>query len=92
MGTLTLPASGLVYLDANPVIYTVEKHPVYGPLLQPHSETGKRKGKIRGDRLSSDSLHSLLACTGRDCLAATGGSARLQRIAGSLSNFATART
>lgn len=35
MGTLTLPASGQVYLDANPVIYTVEKHPVYGPLLQP---------------------------------------------------------
>ena len=35
MGTLTLPASGLVYLDANPIIYTVEKHPVYGPLLQP---------------------------------------------------------
>ena len=34
MGTLTLPASGLVYLDANSVIYTVEKHPVYGPLLQ----------------------------------------------------------
>jgi predicted nucleic acid-binding protein len=25
----------LVYVDANPVIYTVEKHPVYGPLLQP---------------------------------------------------------
>ena len=35
MGTLILPASGLVYLDANPIIYTVEKHPVYGPLLQP---------------------------------------------------------
>lgn len=34
MGTLNLPASGLVYLDANPLIYTVEKHPVYGPLLQ----------------------------------------------------------
>jgi predicted nucleic acid-binding protein len=32
---LTLPASGLVYLDANPLIYSVEKHPVYGPLLQP---------------------------------------------------------
>jgi predicted nucleic acid-binding protein len=32
---MTLPASGLVYLDANPIIYTVEKHPVYGPLLQP---------------------------------------------------------
>ncbi|HTU90270.1 MAG TPA: PIN domain-containing protein [Gemmataceae bacterium] len=35
MGALTLPTSGLVYLDANPIIYTVEKHPVYGPLLQP---------------------------------------------------------
>jgi predicted nucleic acid-binding protein len=35
LGSLTLPASGLVYLDANPIIYTVEKHPVYGPLLQP---------------------------------------------------------
>jgi predicted nucleic acid-binding protein len=30
-----LPASGLVYLDANPIIYSVEKHPVYGPMLQP---------------------------------------------------------
>jgi predicted nucleic acid-binding protein len=32
---LTLPATGLVYLDANTIIYTVEKHPVYGPLLVP---------------------------------------------------------
>jgi predicted nucleic acid-binding protein len=35
VGSLTLPASGLVYVDANPNIYTVEKHPVYGPLLVP---------------------------------------------------------
>jgi predicted nucleic acid-binding protein len=35
MGSLILPASGLVYIDANPIIYTVEKHPAYGPLLQP---------------------------------------------------------
>lgn len=35
MGTLSLPSSGLVYLDANPVIYSVELHPLYGPLLQP---------------------------------------------------------
>ena len=35
MGPLSLPASGLVYMDANPIIYTVEKHPVYGPLLEP---------------------------------------------------------
>ncbi len=35
MGALILPASGVVYLDANPIIYTVEKHPIYGPLLQP---------------------------------------------------------
>jgi predicted nucleic acid-binding protein len=35
VGSLNLPASGLVYLDANSIIYTVEKHPIYGPLLQP---------------------------------------------------------
>jgi hypothetical protein len=29
MGALSLPASGLVYLDANPLIYSVERHPVY---------------------------------------------------------------
>ncbi len=34
MGSLTLPSSGQVYLDANAVIYSVEKHPVYWPLLQ----------------------------------------------------------
>jgi len=32
---ITVPSSGLVYLDANPVIYSVEKHPLYWPLLQP---------------------------------------------------------
>jgi hypothetical protein len=35
VGTLILPASGQVYLDANPIIYSVEKHPAFGPLLQP---------------------------------------------------------
>ena len=25
---ITVPSSGLVYFDANPVIYSVEKHPV----------------------------------------------------------------
>src|SRR5437773_7994301 len=35
MGSLIVPSSGLVYLDANPIIYSVEKHPAYGPLLEP---------------------------------------------------------
>lgn len=35
MGSLIVPSTGLVYLDANAVIYSVEKHPVYWPLLQP---------------------------------------------------------
>jgi len=30
-----------VYLDTNPVIYSVEKHPVYGPLLQPLWQAAK---------------------------------------------------
>lgn len=35
MGSITVPSAGQVYLDANSVIYSVEKHPVYWPLLQP---------------------------------------------------------
>jgi predicted nucleic acid-binding protein len=35
VGVIVLPSAGLVYLDANSVIYSVEKHPVYWPLLQP---------------------------------------------------------
>src|SRR5207253_7631638 len=43
MGTLILPGSGLVYLDANPIIYSVEKHPIYGPLLQPLWQAARLK-------------------------------------------------
>ena len=43
MGALSLPASGLVYLDTNPIIYSVEKHPVYWPLLQPLWQAAKAK-------------------------------------------------
>jgi predicted nucleic acid-binding protein len=32
---MTLPTTGFVYVDANSMIYTVEKHPDYGPLLRP---------------------------------------------------------
>ena len=35
MGVIPLPSTGIVYVDANSIIYTVEKRPVYGPLLQP---------------------------------------------------------
>jgi predicted nucleic acid-binding protein len=35
VGVIALPASGIVYLDANSIIYTVEKHATYGPLLAP---------------------------------------------------------
>ncbi len=41
MGALTVPAAGLVYFDANSVIYSVEKHPVYWPLLQPLWQAAK---------------------------------------------------
>jgi predicted nucleic acid-binding protein len=36
-----VPASGLVYFDANPVIYSVERHPVYWPLLEPLWQAAK---------------------------------------------------
>ena len=35
MGRLTLPASGLVYADANVALYTINRHPVYAPLCDP---------------------------------------------------------
>jgi hypothetical protein len=35
MGSLSLPASGSVYVDAAPVIYAVERHADYAPLLLP---------------------------------------------------------
>jgi predicted nucleic acid-binding protein len=35
MGQLVPPASGSVYVDANPVLYSLNRHPVYGPLLAP---------------------------------------------------------
>lgn len=35
MGALILPVSGRVYVDANTIIYTVEKHPVYEPVVRP---------------------------------------------------------
>ena len=35
MGSVVLPTTGLVYVDANVVIYTIEKHPRYGPAMRP---------------------------------------------------------
>ena len=35
MGALTLPASGLVYIDTMTLIYTVERYSAYLPLLEP---------------------------------------------------------
>jgi predicted nucleic acid-binding protein len=43
VGTLILPSSGLVYFDANCVIYSVEKHPVYWPVLEPAWQAAKGK-------------------------------------------------
>lgn len=35
MGPVTLPTVGLVYADAPVIIYSVEKHPIYWPRLEP---------------------------------------------------------
>jgi predicted nucleic acid-binding protein len=41
MGALTLPASGLVYIDTMTLIYTVERYPAYFPLLDPLWKTAQ---------------------------------------------------
>ena len=43
MGALSIPAAGSVYVDANCVIYSVEKHPIYWPLLEPVWQAAKGK-------------------------------------------------
>ena len=35
MGAMTLPVSGLVYIDTMTLIYTVERYRAYWPLLEP---------------------------------------------------------
>jgi predicted nucleic acid-binding protein len=43
MGALAIPAAGLVYFDTSPIIYSVEKHPIYEPLLLPLWQAAKGK-------------------------------------------------
>ena len=52
MGSLNLPSTGLTYVDTNPVIYTVERHPLYSPILAPLWD-GVAKGtqKVVGSEL-----------------------------------------
>jgi predicted nucleic acid-binding protein len=35
VGSLNLPTSGLVYVDTQVLVYSIESHPVYAPLLVP---------------------------------------------------------
>ena len=44
MGSLTLPPSGPVYADTHIFIYSVEKHPLYAPLLRPLWSAGRKWG------------------------------------------------
>jgi predicted nucleic acid-binding protein len=43
MGALTLPTSGLVYIDTMTLIYTVERYPAYWPLLDPMWQAAQAK-------------------------------------------------
>jgi predicted nucleic acid-binding protein len=60
MGSLTIPESGLVYLDAAPVIYSVEKHAGYWDLMRPVWESSQQ-GRIE---LVSSELLLLEVLTG----------------------------
>ena len=41
MGSLTLPPSGLVYVDTAPIIYSIEKNPDFYPLTIPLWQAAK---------------------------------------------------
>ena len=49
MGTMTLPASGVLCIDANIVIYTVEKHPRYSSVLRPFLHETSSQFTLRDD-------------------------------------------
>jgi predicted nucleic acid-binding protein len=53
-----VPSVGVVYLDTNPIIYSVEKHPVYWPLLQPlwHAAQGKTIEIVSSDLALMETL------------------------------------
>ena len=44
MGSLSLPLGGTVYVETPTVIYTVEAHPVYSPLLRPLWQAAQAQG------------------------------------------------
>lgn len=41
-----LPSSGVVYTDSDIIIYSVETHPVYWPVLQPLWQAAKAKALV----------------------------------------------
>ena len=52
MGALTIPASGSIHIDADTLIYTVQRHPTYYPLLAPFWETvGHDAREVYGSEL-----------------------------------------
>lgn len=72
MGTLILPASGQVYADTQVLIYSVEKHPLYGPLLHPlwHAVQGGSLEVVSSDLALMEVLVAPLR-SGDTALAAT---------------------
>jgi hypothetical protein len=57
VGTLSIPDGGLVYVDAVPLIYAVERHAKYAPVLEPLWE----QAGLGRCRIVSSAL-SLLEC------------------------------
>lgn len=60
MGSVAIPAGGVVYLDANAFIYAVEKNPVFWSLVKP-VWTAAQSGTIR---LSTSALSLLEVLVG----------------------------
>lgn len=52
MGSLVLPVAGPIHIDANVVLYTVNRHPTYYPLLQPLWAAARNSPQlVRGSHL-----------------------------------------
>ena len=52
MGTLILPPVGDIYADANALIYSVQQHPVYAPVLAPLGQAQQAGRRIVSSELT----------------------------------------
>ena len=56
MGSLALPTSGLIYADAQIVIYSTDGHPLYAPVCRPVWQTNGEAVTVSSELTLAETL------------------------------------